>query len=149
MKAGDLLFIPALMAADRDGLLPAAAVDPRQPYFSSSPEMQAEAIVDNIARLCAAAGTSLTNVVRVLLFLTDIGDFYPVYKVWERRLGGASAAVFRGRSAGAAAGAGSDGDDGSVGLCAVGDRRHRLRAARACGSHCELSGERRTRRPTH
>jgi enamine deaminase RidA (YjgF/YER057c/UK114 family) len=88
VKAGDLLFIPALMAADRDGLLPAAAVNPRQPYFSSSPEMQAEAIIDNIARLCAAAGTSLTNVVRVLLFLTDIGEFYPVYKAWERRLGG-------------------------------------------------------------
>ena len=88
VKAGDLLFIPALMSADRDGLLPRAAVDPRQPHFSSSPEMQAEAIIDNIARLCAAAGTSLANVVRVLLFLTDIGEFYPVYKAWERRLGG-------------------------------------------------------------
>ncbi len=88
VKAGDLLFIPALMAADRDGIMPAAAVNPRQPYFSSSPEMQAEAIIDNIARLCEAAGTSLTNVVRVLLFFTDIGEFYPVYKVWERRLGG-------------------------------------------------------------
>ena len=88
VKVGDLLFIPALMAADRDGLLPWAAVDPRRPYFSSSPEMQTEAIVDNIARLCTAAGTSLTNVVRVLLFLTDIGEFYPVYKAWERRLGG-------------------------------------------------------------
>jgi enamine deaminase RidA (YjgF/YER057c/UK114 family) len=88
VKASDLLFIPALMAADRDGLLPAAAVDPRQPYFSSSPEMQAEAIIDNIARLCDAAATSLANVVRVLLFLTDIGEFYPVYKTWERRLGG-------------------------------------------------------------
>jgi enamine deaminase RidA (YjgF/YER057c/UK114 family) len=88
VKAGDLLFMPALMAADRDGLLPAAAVDPRQPYFSSSPEAQAEAIIDNITRLCEAAGTSLTNVVRVLLFLTDLAEFYPVYKVWERRLGG-------------------------------------------------------------
>jgi enamine deaminase RidA (YjgF/YER057c/UK114 family) len=88
VKAGDLLFIPALMAADRDGLLSAAAVDPRQPHFSSSPEMQAEAIIDNIVRLCAAGGTSLANVVRVLLFLTDIGAFYPVYKAWERRLGG-------------------------------------------------------------
>ncbi len=87
-KAADLLFIPALMAADRDGLLPAAAVDPRQPYFSSSPEAQAEAILDNMARLCAAAGTTLANVVRVLIFMTDIAEFYPVYKAWERRLGG-------------------------------------------------------------
>jgi enamine deaminase RidA (YjgF/YER057c/UK114 family) len=88
VKAGDLLFMPALMAAGRDGLAASAAVDPRQPHFSSSPEAQAEAIVDNIARLCEAAGTTLANVVRVLLFHTDIAEFYPVYKVWERRLGG-------------------------------------------------------------
>jgi enamine deaminase RidA (YjgF/YER057c/UK114 family) len=88
VKAGDLLFIPARMAADHDGLLPSAAVDPRQPYFGSSPEAQAEAIVGDIEKLCAAAGTSLPNAVRVLLFFTDIADFYPVYKVWERRLGG-------------------------------------------------------------
>src|SRR5580692_1581721 len=88
VKAGDLLFIPALMAAGKDGLLPAAAADPRQPYFSSAPEAQAEIIIDNIARLSAAAGTSLANVVRVLLFHTDIAEFYPVYKVWERKLGG-------------------------------------------------------------
>jgi enamine deaminase RidA (YjgF/YER057c/UK114 family) len=88
VKAGDLLFIPALMATDRDGLISKTAVDARQPYFSSSPQAQAEAILDNIERLCEAGGTSLTNVVRVLLFFTDIRDFYSVYKVWERRLGG-------------------------------------------------------------
>ena len=88
VKAGDLLFIPASMAADANGLMPAAAVDPRQPHFSSSAEAQADIIIDNMARLCAAAGTSLANVVRVLFFLTDIGAFYPAYKAWERRLGG-------------------------------------------------------------
>jgi enamine deaminase RidA (YjgF/YER057c/UK114 family) len=88
VKAADLLFIPTLMAADRDGLLPTAAVDRRQPYFLSAPQAQAEAIVDSIARLCTAANTSLENAVRVMLFFTDISEFYPVYKVWERRLGG-------------------------------------------------------------
>jgi enamine deaminase RidA (YjgF/YER057c/UK114 family) len=88
VKAGDLLFIPALMAADRNGLAPSAAVNPRQPHFSSSPEAQAEVIIDNIARLCESAGTPLANVVRTLLFFTDIREFYPVYKVWERRIGG-------------------------------------------------------------
>ena len=87
-KSGDLLFIPALMAADRDELLPSAAVNPRQPYFSSSPEAQAQAIIGNIAKLCDAAGTSLANIVRSLLFFTDISEFYAVYKVWERALGG-------------------------------------------------------------
>jgi enamine deaminase RidA (YjgF/YER057c/UK114 family) len=87
-RAGDLLFISGLMAADRDGLVPSAARDPRQPWFSSPVETQAEIIIENIARLCEAAGTSLENAVRVQHFLTDIADFYPVYKVWERRLGG-------------------------------------------------------------
>jgi enamine deaminase RidA (YjgF/YER057c/UK114 family) len=88
VKAGDLLFISALMAIDRHGLVASAAVDPRQPYFGSSPEAQAELIIGNIAKLCAAAGTSLANVVRVLQFHTDIAEFYPVYQVWERCLGG-------------------------------------------------------------
>ena len=51
--------------------------------------MQAEFIIDNAERLCEAAGTSIANVVRVQQFHTDIGEFYPVYKVWERQLGGA------------------------------------------------------------
>ncbi len=88
VKAGELLFISGLMAIDREGLVARAAVDPRQPCFSSSPEAQAECIVDNIAKICQAAGTSLANVVRVLQFHTDIGEFYPVYKVWEQRLSG-------------------------------------------------------------
>jgi enamine deaminase RidA (YjgF/YER057c/UK114 family) len=88
VKAGDLLFIPALLASDRNGLLPSAVLDRRQPYFSSAPEAQAEAIVENVARLCEAAGTALNNIVRLLLFHTDIREFYPVIKVWERRLGG-------------------------------------------------------------
>ena len=88
VRAGDLLFMSALMAADRGGLVPSAAVDPRQPHFASSPQAQAEAIVESIARLADAGGTSLANVVRVLIFLTDIREFYPVYQVWERRLGG-------------------------------------------------------------
>ena len=81
-------FMSALMAADRDGIVASAATDPRQPWFSSSPEAQAEFIIGNIARLCEAAGTSLANVVRVQQFHTDISEFYPVYKVWERALGG-------------------------------------------------------------
>jgi len=88
VRAGDLVFIPAMMAADRDGLLARAATDPRQPHFGSSAEAQAEAIIDNIARLAEAAGSSLENLVRVLMFLTDIREFYAVYKVWERKTDG-------------------------------------------------------------
>ena len=88
VRAGDLLFISGLMAADRDGLAPSAARDLHQPWFSSPAEMQAEIIIGNIARLCEAAGTSLTNVVRVQQFHTDIAEFYPVYQAWRRHLAG-------------------------------------------------------------
>ncbi len=88
VKAGDLLIIPASMAVDGSGLVATAQADPRQPHFASSPAAQADVILDNMVRLCKAAGTSLANVARVLLFLTDMREFYPVYKAWERRLGG-------------------------------------------------------------
>jgi enamine deaminase RidA (YjgF/YER057c/UK114 family) len=87
-KAGDLLFISGLMAFDGNGLAAEASADPRQPHFSSFAEAQAEYIIGNIEKLCTAAGTSLSNVVRVLQFHTDLAEFYPVAKVWERRLKG-------------------------------------------------------------
>jgi enamine deaminase RidA (YjgF/YER057c/UK114 family) len=86
IKAGDLMFTSGLMAIDRDGLVAQAAADPRQPHFSCPAEAQAEFIIDSIEKLCTAAGTSLGNVVRILQFHTDIGEFYPVARVWERRL---------------------------------------------------------------
>jgi len=88
VKVGDLLFMSGLMAIDRDGLVPEAAVDLNQPYFTSPAEAQAECIIGNIEKLCDAAGTSLGNVVRILQFHTDLAEFHPVYKVWERRLQG-------------------------------------------------------------
>jgi len=89
VRAGDLLFLSGLMAIDEDGLVPGAVPDPGQPWFGSTAEAQAEHILDSASRLCAAAGTSLANVVRVQLFHTDIAEFYPVYRAWERRLDGA------------------------------------------------------------
>ena len=87
VKADDLLFMSAQMAIDGDGLI-AAVDDARQPRFGSRAQIQAEHIIDNIEKLCQAAGTSLHNIVRVLQFHTDLDEFYPVYQVWERRLGG-------------------------------------------------------------
>jgi enamine deaminase RidA (YjgF/YER057c/UK114 family) len=86
--AGDLLFMCGMMAVDEDGLVEAARAHPRQPWFSSRAEAQAECIIDNVATLCKAAGTSLLNVVRIQQFHTDLAEFFPAYKVWERRLGG-------------------------------------------------------------
>jgi enamine deaminase RidA (YjgF/YER057c/UK114 family) len=50
--------------------------------------MQAEIIAGNIAKICEAAGTSIGNAVRLSIFLTDMREFYTVYKAFERRAGG-------------------------------------------------------------
>jgi enamine deaminase RidA (YjgF/YER057c/UK114 family) len=45
-----------------------------------------EYLVDAIDRTCRAAGTSLENAVRIQQFHTDLRDFHPSCRVWQRRL---------------------------------------------------------------
>jgi enamine deaminase RidA (YjgF/YER057c/UK114 family) len=90
VRAGDFLFLSGLMAADRNGLLPEAALDPRQPHFHAGASMQAKAILRNAQAICAAAGTSLANVVRIQQFHTDLREFYGAYAAWQDVLPGAA-----------------------------------------------------------
>jgi enamine deaminase RidA (YjgF/YER057c/UK114 family) len=75
-----------MVAADADGLVQRARIDPRQPHFSSSIEAQMEFLLDAAEKTCNAAGTSLANVVRIQQFHTNLDDFYPACKVWQQRL---------------------------------------------------------------
>jgi enamine deaminase RidA (YjgF/YER057c/UK114 family) len=88
VRAGDFLFLSGLMASDADGLLPEVAVDPRQPYFHCTAAAQARAILRNADAICRAAGARLSDVVRIQQFHTDLGEFYPVYQVWQEVLPG-------------------------------------------------------------
>lgn len=88
VRAGDLLLLSGLMAIDENGLSPAAQRDPRQPFFQSTAKAQAEIILDNVEKLCAAAGASIKNVVRVQQFHTELEEFYPAHEVLQRRLDG-------------------------------------------------------------
>ncbi len=88
IRAGDLLFISGLMAIDRNGLIPEAEVDPRQPYFGFSIKAQMDYILQNAEKICHAAGTSLENIVRIQQFHTNLGEFYPAYEVWQKYLPG-------------------------------------------------------------
>ena len=88
VRADDLLLLSALLAIDGEGLLGSVAVDPRRPHLMNTAEAQADAILDSAENLCAAAGTSLANVVRSQQFYTDIADFYAVHRAWQRRLPG-------------------------------------------------------------
>lgn len=88
IRAGDLLFISGLMAVDTDGLVQQAEIDTRQPNFQSSVSAQADYILRNAQKICEAAGTSLSNVVRAQQFHTDLRDFYDVHRIWQEHLPG-------------------------------------------------------------
>jgi enamine deaminase RidA (YjgF/YER057c/UK114 family) len=45
-------------------------------------------ILDNAEKICRKAGTSLSNVVRVQQFHTDLGTFKESWKAWDKRLPG-------------------------------------------------------------
>jgi enamine deaminase RidA (YjgF/YER057c/UK114 family) len=88
VHAGDLLFLSGLLAIDQNGLVDAARVDPEQPYLGSSVQAQLEAMLENAEKICAAAGTSLANVVRIQQYHTDLAEFHNAYQAWEKHLPG-------------------------------------------------------------
>ncbi|MEO7727366.1 MAG: Rid family hydrolase [Burkholderiales bacterium] len=88
VRAGDLLFISGLLAADEEGLVPEARVNSAQPYFGSSIQSQMQALLRNAQKICRAAGTTLANVVRIQQYHTDLAEFYPAYQVWDAHLPG-------------------------------------------------------------
>src|SRR5690606_3243757 len=65
-----------------------ARIDPRQPHFGSTIRAQTRAILANAEKICAAAGTSLANVVRIQQFHASVADFYESYLVWDAHLPG-------------------------------------------------------------
>jgi enamine deaminase RidA (YjgF/YER057c/UK114 family) len=77
MRAGDLLFLSGMVAADAQGLVERARLDPRQPYYGSSIEAQMEYLLTVADAVCRQAGTSLANVVRIQQMHTDLTEFYP------------------------------------------------------------------------
>lgn len=87
VRAGDFLFISALMAVDADGLVPGAKPDVRQPHLKDTVRGQMRHMLDQAEALCAKAGTSLANVVRIQQFHTDLGEFLPSVRVWQEKLG--------------------------------------------------------------
>ena len=68
--------------------MPHAMPGAHQPFYQTTAKAQADYILDNVERICAAAGTSIENVVRIQQFHTDLREFYPVYEFVAARLGG-------------------------------------------------------------
>ncbi|WP_048710638.1 RidA family protein [Microvirga massiliensis] len=88
VRAGGLLHLSGLVAADAGGLVDVARIDNRDRYLASSVEAQMDYLLDLIEEICAAAGTSVRNVVRMTLAHIDLCEFLPAMRVWERRYPG-------------------------------------------------------------
>jgi len=87
VRAGDLVFLSGLFAANGDGLIPPARTDATFPYAGSSLRTQTEWILDQAEALCRAAGTRLGGAVRQQVFYTDLRDFDASYRVFADRFG--------------------------------------------------------------
>jgi enamine deaminase RidA (YjgF/YER057c/UK114 family) len=87
VRAGSLLFLSGQVAATRQGYHPAARVNPRQPYLASPAKLEMQVILDNVRRICAAAGGSLDSVVKAQVFFADLHDVLPAMEVWGAAFG--------------------------------------------------------------
>jgi enamine deaminase RidA (YjgF/YER057c/UK114 family) len=83
VRAGDLLFISGLMAMRDGALLPAARVDPTQPFFANPVKAELREILAQAEAICRAAGTRLKNAVRIQQFHTDLADLPTTLDVWS------------------------------------------------------------------
>ena len=89
VRAGDLLCLSALYAADDEGLVAAAREAAGLRYLGVPVQHQMRAILGAADEICKSAGTALDNVVRAHHFVADLTAAYPALRVWNERLGGA------------------------------------------------------------
>ena len=64
-------------------MAPEAKVDPAFPYYGSPIKKQTRYILTNLKRTFEAAGSSLDQVVKAQVFLTDLNDFCAFDEVWK------------------------------------------------------------------
>lgn len=89
VRAGDLLCLSALYAADDEGAIPEARKSAALRHFGAPAQHQMRTILGAAEDICKAGGTSLANVVRAHHFVGDLDVVYPALRVWQDKLSGA------------------------------------------------------------
>jgi 2-aminomuconate deaminase len=73
-RAGDYLFVSGTSARNADGTFAGAEVDPAG-TATLDIRVQTKAVLENIARILEACGSSLSEVVDITTFLVSMNDF--------------------------------------------------------------------------
>jgi len=82
---GDLVFAAGQLASDfKTGVPAEARTQAGFPFYGSDIELQTTYILENLKKTFAAAGSSLENVVKAQVFLTDLNNFHGFDTVWKR-----------------------------------------------------------------
>jgi enamine deaminase RidA (YjgF/YER057c/UK114 family) len=88
VRAGDLLCLSALFAADSEGALPAVRRTAAFRHLGISARVQADTILKTAAEICKAGGTSLENVLRATHFVGDLDVVHPTIAAWQAMIPG-------------------------------------------------------------
>ena len=73
VRAGDFIFVSGQVPVDENNQLVKGGI-----------EMQTEIVLNKIKTLLEQAGSSLEDVVKTTVFLTDINDFSAMNKVYQK-----------------------------------------------------------------
>lgn len=84
VKAGNFLFFSTQLPFDSHGGLAAETKrHPSFPYYGQPPKLQMRYMLDNVAAICQAAGTSLENICRRQAFHDDFTWFAQTMEEWH------------------------------------------------------------------
>ena len=89
VRAGDLLCLSGLYAANADGAIPQARSTAGLKYFGAPTHHEMQAILTAAEDIARTAGTSLANLLRVNHFLSDLHIVPCALRGWQEKLAGA------------------------------------------------------------
>ncbi len=89
VRAGDLLCLSGLYAADDSGVIAEAIASDSLRYLGAPVQHQMRAILSAAEQICRASGTALDKITRAHHFVNDLSVMYPALRIWQDKLGGA------------------------------------------------------------
>jgi len=87
VRAGELVFASGLMPLGADGQVVGKSQSDAFDGLAHAAQVQALAVLSGAERICKAAGTTATNIVRAQYFMADVRQFPGVELAWMSRQG--------------------------------------------------------------